>query len=66
MQLLHAESGMFDSTSGQERQDITQVGPRLDVVQLAACNEAGGDGVPLGTADNTIVGRDLTHRQDFS
>jgi hypothetical protein len=34
---------------GQEREDVTQVGPWFDGVQLTACNETGGDGVTLGT-----------------
>lgn len=32
----------------QERQDVAQVCPRLDVVTLAAGNETGRGGVPLG------------------
>src|SRR5688572_27883669 len=33
----------------QERQDVAQVRPRLDVVELAARDKRGRDGVPFGT-----------------
>jgi hypothetical protein len=32
---------------GQERQDVAQVRPRLDAMELAAGDEAGRDGVPF-------------------
>ena len=34
--------------AGQQREHVAEVGPGLDVVHLAAGDEGGGDGIPLG------------------
>ena len=59
-ELQHVAAG----PGGQERQGVAQVSPRLDVVELTAGDEAGGDGIPLSAEQRvaTKVGKLLLKR----